>query len=478
MKRKKWTEEEEETLINKYSDMLSSGSLAKLKTRLKKFQPIAEHVNSVHHCRDPVAFPWEWTWRDASIKVQNMRHQYIGVKQKIIVRKTSTASSSDGGGGGEEYYYNWDDGENHWQNFIKYKEVFGDVDLDPSDLANSNNANKSSSSKNRGNFGGNLNSGRWQRNGESPSLLPPPPHVVLDDENTGNGLPSSFNGFVVDGGECNRVHMGDSDVLGLCLGGLEYENLDGDDDGVGEMSGGGGEYGVAEREEELQLEEGGGKVGSKKKMLRREDLGGAASDWVMKSLGLMGARLVEMRDMVMRREERQREREFNKEEEVAAREEGQRDRENQREERQREREERAIMREFEWEERERGWARREFERRVQVEHERTEEKRRRMELEERREREEMEWREQMVRMQMEHEKLMMQMQVDACQSQMQTMGTLVRLVCQIFSPGNDSLGGLTSLPPQVLHNLQHSDNIVPIGDKTDANPASHFMVTE
>ena len=44
-----------------------------------------------------------------------MRHQYLGVNQKIRV--------SDG-------VFNWEDGENHWENFLKFKEVFGDVELE------------------------------------------------------------------------------------------------------------------------------------------------------------------------------------------------------------------------------------------------------------------------------------------------------------------------------------------------------------
>ncbi|KAL7603135.1 hypothetical protein Lser_V15G19845 [Lactuca serriola] len=118
MKRKKWSELEEQTLLTKYSDLDTSGALAKLKTREKKFKPIAEHVNSVHHLRDPSSFPFKWSWRDVSIKVQNMRHQYLGVKQKIRV------SDSE---------YNWKDGENHWENFMKYKEVFGDIELESRD---------------------------------------------------------------------------------------------------------------------------------------------------------------------------------------------------------------------------------------------------------------------------------------------------------------------------------------------------------
>ncbi|KAK8579805.1 hypothetical protein V6N13_142975 [Hibiscus sabdariffa] len=83
MKRKKWSELEEQTLLSKYSDLLNSGTLSKLKTIEKKFKPIADHVNSIH----PVTFPFKWSWRDVSIKVQNMRHQYLGEKQKIRISK-------------------------------------------------------------------------------------------------------------------------------------------------------------------------------------------------------------------------------------------------------------------------------------------------------------------------------------------------------------------------------------------------------
>ena len=55
-KRKKWTEAEEKTLIDKYGEMVADGTLAKLKTREKKYKPIACYVNSVHHVRDSIAY--------------------------------------------------------------------------------------------------------------------------------------------------------------------------------------------------------------------------------------------------------------------------------------------------------------------------------------------------------------------------------------------------------------------------------------
>ncbi|CAN4120832.1 unnamed protein product [Withania somnifera] len=119
-RRKKWTEAEERILIDKYGEMLCDGTLAKMKTREKKYRPIALHVNSVHHVRDPITYPWQWTWKDVSTKVQNMRHQYTLVKQKI--KKPNSGEES---GAGVEF--DWMEGLTHWSNFLRYKEVFGDV---------------------------------------------------------------------------------------------------------------------------------------------------------------------------------------------------------------------------------------------------------------------------------------------------------------------------------------------------------------
>ncbi|KAK6914335.1 hypothetical protein RJ641_021656 [Dillenia turbinata] len=107
--------------------MVSEGTLAKMKTREKKFKPIALYVNTMHHARDPVAFPWLWTWKDVSTKVQNMRHQYLLVKQKIKKPDLVGNSGNTDFDSGEEY--DWVEGISHWSNFLRYKEVFGDVGI-------------------------------------------------------------------------------------------------------------------------------------------------------------------------------------------------------------------------------------------------------------------------------------------------------------------------------------------------------------
>ncbi|KAF2299966.1 hypothetical protein GH714_006462 [Hevea brasiliensis] len=128
-RRKKWTEAEERTLIEKYGEMVSDGTLAKMKTREKKYKPIALYVNYVHHVRDPVTYPWQWTWKDVSTKVQNMRHQYLLVKQKIKKPELSAAENSGSAEGSNGDEFDWLEGLTHWSNFLLYKEVFGDVPM-------------------------------------------------------------------------------------------------------------------------------------------------------------------------------------------------------------------------------------------------------------------------------------------------------------------------------------------------------------
>ncbi|KAI3726425.1 hypothetical protein L1987_66222 [Smallanthus sonchifolius] len=324
MKRKKWSEIEEQTLLTKYSDLLTSGTLAKLKTREKKFKPIAEHVNSLHHLRDPINFPFKWSWRDVSIKVQNMRHQYLGVKQKIRV---------------SDREYNWEDGENHWENFMKYKEVFGDIELESND-------NKR---------------------------------------------------FIDVSGDI----FGDSGFGYSRSGGDEFFGL-----GFDELGGG--------SDNDLGLE--------------KEESDDSDSIHVKKSRKgvngrMLGAQMLELRDVVMRREEKRKEREERKTEKD------------------------LLNGELELEERGMVMAKREIESRMRLEMEFDEERRRRMKVEERWEEEEMKWREKMVRMQIEHEKQMMQLHANACQNQMQILGVMARFLCQFFGSTSDGLG---SLAPQVL----------------------------
>ncbi|GJY84495.1 hypothetical protein Tco_0497871 [Tanacetum coccineum] len=128
---------------------------------------------------------------------------------------------------------------------------------------------------------------------------------------------------------------------------------------------------------------------------------------------LVGAQVMELRDVVMRREEKKREREFRAESEKGD-EEG---------------EAREMVR-----------ARRESERMVKLEMEFDEERKRRMKVEEKWEEEEMKWREKMVSMQIEHEKQMMQLHANACQNQMQLLGVMTRFLEHTIPGGLDDNG--------------------------------------
>ncbi|KAH6786529.1 hypothetical protein C2S52_006081 [Perilla frutescens var. hirtella] len=379
MKRKKWSELEEQTLLSKYSELLNSGALAKLKTREKKFKPIADHVNSLHHHLDPITFPFKWSWRDVSIKVQNMRHQYLGVKQKIRISTNE---------------FNWDDGEIHWENFLKYREVFGDVEL----------VDASSNGRKFGEEG--------------------------------------ISGILGDAGVMDLGYMDDDDEE------EEYEEEmdeeEGDDGGEGE---GGGDLSDAG--------EGGEKDSKSKKGLR-----------------VAGAKVLELRDVVMRREEKRREREWNREVGVMENEAERKEREVRMKKQLMEREEGVHEREMEFLEMQIGREKRECDKRIRLEREVEQERRQRMKLEERWEEEELEWRERLVEVQIEHEKQMMQMHADACQNQLQILGVLARLVCQFTGDGLSS--GMGTLPPQVLQNLQHPGGLGDSG-KPDANLPSQFL---
>ncbi|KAL0332430.1 UNVERIFIED_CONTAM: hypothetical protein Scaly_2144500 [Sesamum calycinum] len=404
MKRKKWSELEEQTLLSKYADLLNSGTLAKLKTREKKFKPIADHVNSMHHLQDPVTFPFKWSWRDVSIKVQNMRHQYLGVKQKIRISNNE---------------FNWDDGEIHWENFLKYKEVFGDIEL-------------IDGGKDSNNVCGQMNSKKFGEDSISDIL-------------------------------------GDGGVMGLGYG-MDSEEME-DDEEVDEEEEGedgeGGDLGVSDGGEGVPKEgnDESGFDGGKK--LKKGSKG--------KRLRMVGAKVLELRDVIMRREEKRREREWSREVGEMESETSRREREMRMEKQLKEREEGIHRKDMELEEMQINWAKRETEKRMRLERELNEERRQRMKLEEKWEEEEMEWRERIVEMQIEHEKQMMQMHADACQNQLQILGVVARLVCQFFGSTSDGLGGgMGPLPPQVLQNLQHSGGLGDSG-KPDATLPSEFL---
>ncbi|KAK1318529.1 hypothetical protein QJS10_CPB04g01265 [Acorus calamus] len=114
LRRKKWTEEEERCLIDRYGEMFLDGTLSKMKTREKKYRPIAAHVNALHHSVDPSTYPFQWSWKDASTK-----------------RPPQSSDGHDEAASVEDLdEFDWIDGLSYWPNFLRYKGVFGDHPLE------------------------------------------------------------------------------------------------------------------------------------------------------------------------------------------------------------------------------------------------------------------------------------------------------------------------------------------------------------
>ncbi|XP_057822934.2 uncharacterized protein LOC131035277 isoform X2 [Cryptomeria japonica] len=454
MKRKKWTEEEEETLINKYGELLRSGVLGKLKTRERKFEPIAEYVNAMHHAQDPVAFPWEWTWRDASTKVQNMRHQYLGVKQKI--RKNNVDHL---GNGGDQEEYDWEEGVTHWLNFLKYKEVFGDVELDLNDMVPRGSIHAGGNMRNgvgKGRiwFGVRNRSQNFQRDVGIDGM-------VEGDTDLPFGICSYGGGRVAQEGGENG-----SGMLALGFGGLEYDGGEGEGDSEGESG-----------EEDGEKEEDDSLIQRNRKRRKKVD---KAFIYDAKILGFLGAQFAELKDIEMRRDERERRREIEMEERTAMKEEVEREREREREDRQREREEREKIREKEREEMERVISEQEWERNLREQEQREQERHRWRCLEEKRDRAEMQWMETMMNLQMEHQTQIMQLQAQLAQGQQQISTLFFALFGQLSGQGSDITGQGVSLNPavsQILRSVQQpAVGLVPNSDRREETNGSQYIV--
>ncbi|KAH9317954.1 hypothetical protein KI387_019723 [Taxus chinensis] len=402
-----------------------------MKTRERKFQPIAAHVNMMHHAQDPIAFPWQWTWKDASTKVQNMRHQYLGVKQKI--RKIVNSIDS-----GEREEYDWAEGLTHWSNFLKYKDVFGDVELDFGDIGG------------QGNGGRNL--GVFNGRGRSRLRI-------------GNQV-----GLMEDGSFMRNIGLDGSQVSGLLgLGlGFEYDGEEGDEHGMKE-GGGGEEYEYEEAEQNAECSR-------KKKRFVRDGFGGGgvgkgcAGSVESRVLAFLSNQFTQLRERELRREEVELERERERQKREILRAEADAEREREREEWEKEREEQEQMREKEREERFQMWESRVKEREAREQQRREEEMRRESEWEERMEQRRLEWRKAMETMTREHQAALVQLQAQIMQSQQnvitQLLGTLLQFSGQAGDL-SDHTGAGNPFVSQILQSLQHcgGSGIVPSGNR-------------
>ncbi|PON34336.1 hypothetical protein PanWU01x14_345180 [Parasponia andersonii] len=423
-RRKKWTEAEERTLIDKYGEMVSDGTLAKMKTREKKFKPIASYVNSVHYVQDPIAYPWQWSWKDVSTKVQNMRHQYLLVKQKIKKQLPECNSGGGGGGecGGEEF--DWMEGLTHWSNFLRYKEVFGDVGVVSSS-------------------GGDLMA---VANGEG--------------ENGGVFVGGGTGMEIVEFGQMG--HSGDGDfgagidgvengVMGL---GFEYDGEETEENynGNGQVREDGDDGFVYE-----EVEPNGNNLNRKKK--KRKVLKGIGK----KAWGLLGSQLGKLRETEARFEQREVERERERQRRESLRMDREREwdrrweeREKEKDEREKSRDKLRMQRIQEWEVLEKESEERERRRRdEELIHER--------EWEERMNRRRLEWKTRIDEMLNQHRAEMGQMQTRILHEQQNLTSQLLGIVSQWTAhPAalSDNTSASNHYLSQMMQNLHHVNGLV------------------
>ncbi|KAK9288311.1 hypothetical protein L1049_016762 [Liquidambar formosana] len=446
-RRKKWTEAEERTLIDKYGEMVSDGTLAKMKTREKKFRPIAYHVNLMHYARDPITYPWQWTWKDVSTKVQNMRHQYLLVKQKVkrpeLELDVVGSGGGDSGTGGEfnREEFDWMEGLTHWSNFLRYKEVFGDVAL-------SFNCNDSMVVANEGNDNG--GGGFGGRGGGM---------EIVEFGQMGNSGDGDFVG--IDGGE--------NGVLGL---GFEYDGEEGEEnynnnnnnnDRIKED----GDDGFVYEEVEPNV------PSSRKK---RKALKGLEK----RAWGFLANQIGQLRDMEARFEQREIERERERQKKEHLQMELEQEREQKWEEREKEREEKEKAREKLRRQRIREWEA------MEKESEERERRRREEELIQEREWEEMmnrrrsEWKKRMDDMLSQHRAEMGQIQTRILHEQQNLTSQLLGIVTQWTghpSGLSDHTGASNHYLSQMMQNLHHVNGIVHGDTRVDGdNQDDQFIV--
>ncbi|KAJ4841182.1 hypothetical protein Tsubulata_015541 [Turnera subulata] len=442
-RRKKWTEAEEKTLIDKYGEMVSDGTLAKMKTREKKYKPIALHVNSVHHARDPIAYPWQWTWKDVSTKVQNMRHQYLLVKQKIKKPESSSIMENPGTDGGEcsnGDEFDWVEGLTHWSNFLRYKEVFGDLPAAYSANGGSGNDLVGVLNEERENGMGLLRDSRGME--------------MMEFAQMGNSVDGDFAG----------INSGENGVLGL---GFDYEGEEAEENYNSNARGREeGDDGFVYEEVEPNVSH----VRKKRKALRGLE---------KRVFGFLSNQLGQLREMEARFEQRELERERERQRWNNKRLERENEWEQKLEQREKERVEREKAREMlrkqrvgEWESMMKESEERERRREEQLIQER--------DWEERMNRRRSEWKKQIDGMLSQHQAEMGQIQTRIMHEQQNLTSQLLGIVSQWTGHPtglSDHTGASNHYLSQMMQNLQHVNGMVHGDNRVDGDtPDDQFIV--
>ncbi|KAG5254302.1 stress response protein [Salix suchowensis] len=430
---KKWTEVEEKTLIEKYGEMVSDGTLAKMKTREKKYKPIALYVNSAHHVRDPIAYPWQWTWKDVSTKVQNMRHQYMLVKQKIKKPDFSSMDNSGCSGGecsGNGDEFDWLEGRTHWSNFLLYKEVFGDLPVA------------------YGTNGSNCNDLMGVLNEDRENV------GMVEFGQLGNSAEGDFAG--IDGGN--------NGVLGL---GFDYEGEEAEENCNGnDRAREDGDDGFVYEEMEPNVSN----LRKKRKALK---------GFQKRVFGFLSNQLGQLRDMEARFEQREleRERERQGRENVLVEREQEWERkletrEKEREEMEKDREKLMRQRIQEWETMEKESEGRERRRREELIQER--------EWEDRMNRKRSEWKKRIDEMLSQHRAQMGQFQTRILHEQQNLTGQLLGIVSQWTAPTglSDHTGASSHYLSQMMQNLHHVNGMVHGDSRVDGDTQDDQFIVD
>ncbi|KAH7422007.1 hypothetical protein KP509_13G085800 [Ceratopteris richardii] len=372
-----------------------------------------------------------------------MRHQYLGVKAKV--RRLS----------GEIEDFNWEDGLSQWSNFLKYKDVFGDQELDVIDFIT-------------------------QPVSSSPSaphrlthLLPAPltqhqqEHSVRSTPLSGETGMHSLSKDLVHGnamgiddhsGDLLLPHIKDATasmveqaVLDSQHGDLGH-GLDFEYDGAAEA--------LKDADEGYEDNDGNALSYPRPKRGRhclKDDANLSVTVHESPMLAFIASQFADLNERAARREEKimERQREWEKrqsqlEMELA----------HQKQDWERERKEilemwrrEADNREIERQERGRKWDEANLERR-EIEREREMAR-------EKLDRDKMEWMEKMEAQSMQHQAAMHQIQLQIAQSQQSVLALLTGVLVQVLSHGNATEGNsVSSFVSQLLHDIQTHGNAV------------------
>jgi hypothetical protein len=364
------------------------------------------------------------------------------VKQKIKKPEFSSMENSGCGGGecGNEDEFDWLEGLTHWSNFLRYKEVFGDLPV------------------------------AYGTNGSTCSDLM---GVLNEDRETGGGLLGGVRGMDMAefgqignsaDGDFAGIDGGENGVLGL---GFDYEGEE------AEENCNGNDRVREDGDDGFMYEEPDPNVSNLRK--KRKALKGLRK----RVFGFLSNQLGQLRDMEARFEQRELERERERRRGESIQVEREREWERKLEEREKEREEMEKAREKlmrqriqEWEAMEKESEERERRRREDMIQER--------EWEERMNRKRSEWKKSIDEMLNQHQTEMGQIQSRFLHEQQNLTGQLLGIVSQWTAPTglSDHTGASGHYLSQMMQNLHHVNGMVHGDSRVDGDTQDDQFIVD